>query len=107
VLAIKARICNPIPSFWDRSVSGTCFDQHAVFIADTTMSGITDVAILVFPIPLVRNLNMPFKKKVRVFCFLGAGGVAVVASLARLIMVIKEGNDPDLTYSIVRFNLLG
>lgn len=71
------------------------------------MSAITDIAILVIPIPLIRNLHMPLKKKIRVFGMLGAGGVAVAASLARLVMVVSGGDNPDLTFSIVRFNLLG
>jgi hypothetical protein len=107
IVVIKARICTPIPRFWDHNVQGTCFNEVALFIADTVMSAITDIAILVIPIPLIWNLHMPLKKKIRVFSMLGAGGVAVAASLARLVMVVSGGDDPDLTFSIVRFNLLG
>lgn len=71
------------------------------------MSGITDLAVLVIPIPLIWNLHMPLRKKIRVLGLLGAGGIAVAASLARLVMVVQGVGDPDLTWSIVRFNLLG
>lgn len=107
IIVIKARICTPIPSFWDRNIIGKCFDEQTLFIADTVMSGITDLAVLVIPIPLIWNLHMPLKKKIRVLVLLGAGGIAVAASLARLVMVVQGVDNPDLTWSIVRFNLLG
>ncbi|RDW68669.1 hypothetical protein BP5796_09326 [Coleophoma crateriformis] len=107
VVIIKSRMCMPIPGFWDPRVTASCFDQHALFLADTVISVVTDVSILVIPIPLVWAVKMPLKKKFKVLGLLGGGGIATAASIARLVMVVQLGNSPDLTYSIIRFNLLG
>lgn len=71
------------------------------------MSAVTDLAILILPIPLVWSLHMPTKKKVRIGLLLGAGGIATGASVVRLILVFQPNSFADETVSFVRFNLLG
>lgn len=107
VLFIKINICRPIEGFWDPSVPSQCFNQRAIFVADTVVSAVTDLAVLLAPVPVILALNMSFWQKVKVYLLLGAGGVATVASFIRMYLVIKLQESQDQTVDFVRFNLLG
>ncbi|KAG4434422.1 hypothetical protein IFR05_010088 [Cadophora sp. M221] len=107
VMVIKIRICNPIAALWIPDLPAVCLDRVTLFYCDTIMSALTDVVILLLPIPLVWSLHMPLKKKLRIAALLGAGGVATGASVIRLILVFQPNSFNDETVSFIRFNLLG
>lgn len=107
VLFIKVNICRPISGFWDYSIPSTCLSQRAIFIADTVVSAVTDLAVLLAPVPVIMALRLSFRDKVRVYLLLGAGGVATIASFIRMYLVIKLQKSHDQTVDLVRFNLLG
>lgn len=107
VLLLKINICHPIRGFWDTSVSAHCLNQRAIFVADTVISAVTDLAVLLAPVPVIRAIKMSFTQKVRVYLLLGAGGVATVASFIRMYLVIQLQESDDQTIDFVRFNLLG
>lgn len=71
------------------------------------MSAVTDLAVLIIPIPLVWTLQMSLKKRLRIMALLGAGGIATGASIVRLILVVQTTSAVDETVTFVRFNLLG
>lgn len=108
VLFIKINICSPIRGFWDPSVPGThCLNQRAIFVADTVVSAVTDLAVLLAPVPVIMAIKMSLTQKIRVYLLLGAGGVATVASFIRMYLVIQLQQSTDQTVDFVRFNLLG
>ncbi|KAL1632396.1 hypothetical protein SLS56_003638 [Neofusicoccum ribis] len=107
VMIIKIQICKPIHAFWDSDIKATCLDQRAIFVADTVLSAVTDLAVLVLPIPASLSLRMPMAKKLKVWAMLGVGGIATGASFVRMYLVIKLQNSTDSTVDFVRFNLLG
>jgi hypothetical protein len=107
VLIIKVRICAPISGLWNPNAHATCMNQRALFTADTVMSAVTDLAVLILPIPLTWSLQVPLRKKLKIIALLGAGGVATASSIVRLILVIHLGSSADETTTFVRFNLLG
>jgi hypothetical protein len=71
------------------------------------MSAVTDIAVLVIPIPLVYTLQMSLKKRLRIMALLGAGGITTGASVVRLILVVQTTSASDETVTFIRFNLLG
>lgn len=107
VMIIKINICRPIMGFWNLDVPSHCLNQRAIFVADTVISAVTDLAVLLAPIPLVKALSMPWKQKLKVYLLLGAGGVATAASFVRMYLVIMLQRSDDQTVDFVRFNLLG
>lgn len=107
VMILKINICRPIMGFWNLDVPSHCLNQRAIFVADTVISAVTDLAVLLAPIPLVRALTMPWKQKLKVYLLLGAGGLATAASFVRMYLVIKLQRSDDQTVDFVRFNLLG
>lgn len=104
---VKVRICNPIGRFWDRNIHGTCLNETSIILADAVVSVVSDLIVLVLPLPLTMSLQMPSKKKVRVMCLLGAGGLAVASSIVRLALIVTTGHSKDTTLAFMRINMLG
>ncbi|KAJ0120616.1 integral membrane protein [Diaporthe amygdali] len=107
VMIIKINICRPIMGFWNLDVPSHCFNQRAIFVADTVISAVTDLVVLLAPIPLIGSLRMPWRQKMKVYLLLGAGGTATAASFVRMYLVIMLQRSDDQTVDFVRFNLLG
>lgn len=104
---VKIRICSPIKKFWIPSTEGSCLDEAAIILADAVMSVVSDLIVLTLPLPLTMKLQMPFKKKMRVMAILGAGGLACVSSIIRLVLIVQSGGSPDGTWSFMRINMFG
>lgn len=104
---VKIRICDPIARFWDRSVEGTCLDETSIILADAVVSVVSDLIILILPLPLTMSLQMSKKKKIRVMGLLGAGGLAVTATIIRLALIVTTGQSKDSTFAFMRINMLG
>lgn len=98
---IKVFFCKPISTYWT-GTGGTCIDQQQVIIADSAISIISDLWILILPVPMLWSLHMPFIKKLRVVGMLGAGGLATAFSIWRLVIMVREGKTTDLTYFWIR-----
>ncbi|CAG7951317.1 unnamed protein product [Penicillium nalgiovense] len=98
-LIIKIRICYPIPKYWlGDQVEGSCLDQNAALIADSVISVVSDLIILILPLPLTWSLQMSLNRKLRVIGLLGAGGLATGFSLYRLVMVLQGPSDQGLMF---------
>ncbi|KAK2738578.1 integral membrane protein [Colletotrichum kahawae] len=107
VLVIKTLICRPIAGFWDPDLPADCFNQRAVFVADTAVSAVTDLAVLTIPIPVAVTLRMSWSKRLKVLAMLSAGGIATAASIVRMILVVQLQKSNDEPVDFIRFNLLG
>jgi hypothetical protein len=104
---VKIRICSPISRFWDKTIDGTCLDQTAIILADAVVSSVSDLIILILPLPLTWSLQMTTKRKMRVMGILGAGGLAVAASIIRLALIVATGQSKDGSLAFMRINMLG
>jgi hypothetical protein len=104
---VKIRICNPIPRFWDDTIAGTCLDKNSIILADAVVSVVSDLIILILPIPLTWSLQMSTKRKMRVMAILGAGGLAVASSIIRLALIVVTGQSTDVSFAFMRINMLG
>lgn len=105
---IKARICSPVSAYWNGTASGgSCLNQGKVILADSVMSVVTDLAILILPLPLTWSLQMPLEKKLKVIGLLSAGGLATGFSLYRLVLIVQDGQSPDQTMVFTRVVLTG
>lgn len=105
ILFVKIFTCIPIAQSWINRNDGTCLDQAAIIIADSTISVITDLAILIFPIALTWSLHMPVSKKLHVIAVLGPGSSAIAFSIYRLVLVIRERNTADKIEGLMKMLL--
>ncbi|KAJ9413348.1 hypothetical protein QL093DRAFT_2570059 [Fusarium oxysporum] len=90
-LFIKIFICWPISAYW-KGETDKCLNQSAIIFADTIISAISDLVILLLPTPLTWSLQLSRRKRLRVIGILCAGGVATAFSIYRLAMILHEGN---------------
>jgi hypothetical protein len=66
--------CTPLKRTWDVSITeGSCIDRTPVFMATAVLNMITDILLLVLPIPMVMKLQMPRAQKLGVICAFGVG----------------------------------
>ncbi|KAK9415977.1 hypothetical protein SUNI508_09937 [Seiridium unicorne] len=105
-LIIKIRICSPISAYW-KGEQDKCIDQTALITADSVISVVSDLAILLLPTPLTWSLNMSRKKKMRVVGILCAGGLATAFSIYRLGITVAEGNSTNQTIVFVKLVFSG
>ncbi|PSN68229.1 hypothetical protein BS50DRAFT_551637 [Corynespora cassiicola Philippines] len=105
-LVVKIRICWPISAYWTGDAS-KCLDQAAVIMADSIISVISDVIILILPLPLTWSLQLPQKKKLRVAGMLCVGGLATAFSAWRLHLIQADGKSPDQTIIFTQVVLSG
>ncbi|KAL2801956.1 hypothetical protein BJX63DRAFT_441621 [Aspergillus granulosus] len=106
-IIVKFLLCQPIQRFWGGTTEGHCLNQMSVMLSDAVLSSITDIIILILPIPITVNLQMPLRKKVRAIAILGAGGIACIVSIARLVLLVLTHNSPDQTYVVMVITMLG
>ncbi|CAI7655065.1 unnamed protein product [Penicillium discolor] len=104
---VKIRICSPIAKFWDQRIDGTCLDQTSIILADAVVSVVSDIIVLILPLPLTLSLQLSTKRKMRVMAILGAGGLAVAASIIRLALIVITGQSKDVSRAFMRINMLG
>ncbi|KAJ5085165.1 hypothetical protein N7532_009936 [Penicillium argentinense] len=100
LIYVLIRVFQPFyTAYWRVSEKdhATCLNQPGVIIADSIISFVTDIAIFAFPVALTWSLQMPIWKKIRVIFLLGLGGIAVAFSLYRLVLGVRESNNPNET----------
>ncbi len=81
--------CSPIHRFWDKSIPGTCIDVQSFLISTAIISIITDLAIVVMPIPLVWQLHLPINRRIGICAIFFLGGIVVLASIVRVTYLPK------------------
>ena len=69
--------CRPMHAYWDFAArtTGHCLDLNAPFHTANTLNMLTDFAILLLPIWMLRPMKVPFFQKIGVALILMAGGL--------------------------------
>ena len=111
-------VCQPIAFNWDPTIpGGVCGNRPASYISVGILHIITDVMVLVIPIPYIWRLQVKISRKISVFIVFCMGfrcgplaplGVAMayevysccIISLVRVIELFQVTYD-DITYSLV------
>jgi hypothetical protein len=105
-IVVRIRICWPPSAYWTGQLE-KCLDIFAIFTADSAISLITDGVILVLPLFLTRSLQMPTVQKLRIAGILGAGGLATISNVYRMVLMVDQGRSADLTNFIIKLLLTG
>ncbi|KAI9851442.1 MAG: hypothetical protein M1838_003631 [Thelocarpon superellum] len=77
-------ICRPVSYYWDKSGSGSCFDEYRFLMASGAITIFTDILLLVMPIRMVWRLQISNKQRSALCCIFLLGGFVCVASTLRL-----------------------
>lgn len=106
--------CSPVHMYWnhhktDNLVEGkivndgyTCIDQASFSLSTAGLSVLTDVAILLVPIAMMRNLRMPTRRKLAVIFVLSLGWVVAVVGIVRIKFFVDfwYGHFPDPSWNL-------
>jgi len=68
-------VCRPMQGYWDFSIPSECVNMNAAFHTANTLNMVTDFAILLLPIWMLKPLRAPLLKKIGVTLILMAGGL--------------------------------
>nr|XP_036579581.1 uncharacterized protein CTRU02_10452 [Colletotrichum truncatum]KAF6787189.1 integral membrane protein [Colletotrichum truncatum] len=98
----KTAVCIPVEAFWDPTIRDfKCINQTKLFIYDTALGIVSDLAVLLVPTVLTWTLRMSLLKKVKIVGLLGTGGVAVGITAYRMHLVLKFEDTVDPTVDFV------
>lgn len=70
--------CAPVALFWDKSLSGKCINGLAFWFANAAFNILSDIAILIAPMPVLKSLNLGKKQKIALFGIFALGGLFVL-----------------------------
>ncbi|EXJ79875.1 hypothetical protein A1O3_08160 [Capronia epimyces CBS 606.96] len=93
--------CRPVRKNWDPTITGgKCVDKPAIYLANAAINAITDIMILLLPIPLVVKLQMPTVQKFALLGVFAFGSATFVTSVVRLYYMVPMLSNVDQTYAI-------
>ncbi|KAH8151192.1 uncharacterized protein LAJ45_04894 [Morchella importuna] len=101
--------CHPISAAftidYDPLLESHCRNVITIFYASAPLNIITDLAILLLPMPVLTSLNLPRKEKIVVVCLFAGGGFVVIIGVVRIYFLDKavlSGNfDSDVSLSFM------
>ncbi|KAJ5327492.1 hypothetical protein MYU51_009151 [Penicillium brevicompactum] len=93
--------CVPVAKFWNHDLPGNCLNFEAVWFFNASMNIATDVALLMLPMPLLSQLQLPRMQKCALIGIFAIGVLVVVTSILRLSSLREVANSPDTSYSNV------
>ncbi|KAK4443032.1 hypothetical protein QBC34DRAFT_214792 [Podospora aff. communis PSN243] len=96
--------CRPLERLWNHSVPGECWPTSTAFITSMIQSVVsiaTDWLIALFPIVIVRKLNMARRTKVVLVVLMGMGIFAGAAALLKLFHLRSLTTRSDITWDVV------
>lgn len=62
--------CQPVAKSWDISLKGKCLDRAAVFVAVAVLNIISDLCLLLLPVPIILELHASRVQKAKIMIIL-------------------------------------
>jgi hypothetical protein len=94
--------CHPISAAFSE-VDGTCIDIVSLYFASAPINALTDLAILLLPLPILTTLRVEFREKVIVVATFMIGGFATLVDVVRIFYLqepLKEERQIDMSRPI-------
>ncbi|KAG2420169.1 hypothetical protein HFD88_004969 [Aspergillus terreus] len=93
--------CLPVARFWDPSVGGSCMSFEAVWFFNASMNIVTDITLLIMPMPLLSHLQLPRMQKFALMGVFAMGILVVITSILRLKSLKEVASATDTSWSNV------
>lgn len=91
--------CSPIRAGWDITIlDAKCINRSALFQSTAILGVVTDVLIILIPIPMIIKLHMSRAKKVGLLLMFTVGSATVITSIVRLVLLITILTDADQSW---------
>ncbi|CRL20550.1 unnamed protein product [Penicillium camemberti] len=94
--------CNPVHAFWSPSEEVRkikCLPSGPVWFTNAALQTVTDLVILILPMPLLWRLQLPKRQKWGIIVVLGLGIIIVATSCARIYPLSIMVAGGDFTYA--------
>lgn len=70
--------CTPYKRNWDITITeGSCIDRTPLYMATAVLNMLTDMLLLILPIPMALKLQVPGAQKAGLLCIFGVGSLLV------------------------------
>ncbi|KAL4746150.1 hypothetical protein BDW72DRAFT_197965 [Aspergillus terricola var. indicus] len=92
--------CQPLPAFWNSAAypDATCLATAVTYYVPVSLNIITDFIILFLPIRPLGNIQASLSRRIGVLAVVTAGGIAVIVSCLRIIVLHQFAVSADFTY---------
>ncbi|KAJ5809002.1 hypothetical protein N7474_010271 [Penicillium riverlandense] len=98
--------CKPIAYTWDMAIpGGSCFDQEAFYRYVSPPNILTDILILIMPLPYVWKLHTRIGQKMALTGVFLLGSLGTVASVLRMTIFFQESAMTDPTWTSVKLGI--
>ncbi|WKT43454.1 hypothetical protein QSH57_008290 [Fusarium oxysporum f. sp. vasinfectum] len=91
--------CTPFKKSWDLTIlEGSCVDRGAVYICTAALGILSDLILLVMPLPMILQLQMPRRQKAGLVVLFVIGSATLVTSVVRLVLLVPIVDANDYTW---------
>ncbi|OJD12502.1 hypothetical protein AJ78_06912 [Emergomyces pasteurianus Ep9510] len=90
-------VCRPLKNYWENMYDKTCVDESSRILGATISNIITDLIVLILPIPTFWKLKLPIRERLVLISMMSLGLIAVAASVVRCWYMYVT---TDLTYDV-------
>ncbi|KAL9582818.1 MAG: hypothetical protein Q9212_003072 [Teloschistes hypoglaucus] len=98
-------LCIPIKKSWIRSTPGHCGTPKVLPYTAASVNMLSDLYILILPIPCIWALNMKIKRRLRVLSVFGLGAFVCATSIVRLTQSSILYSNADLSWNASRITI--
>lgn len=67
--------CIPVQKFWEPETPGYCLNFEALWFFNASVNMVTDLTILILPMPVLSHLQLPKKQKIAIMAVFAVGAV--------------------------------
>jgi len=99
---MSLNLCHPFEYNWNRTIPGWCLDEQSFYRWGSLPNIITDVAMLILPLPIVWKLQTSYKLKLGLTVAFSTGSLGLATSILRFSNFFQGGSAvEDGTWSSV------
>ncbi|KAK7417815.1 hypothetical protein QQX98_004289 [Neonectria punicea] len=93
--------CRPLKKHWTAEMTkGSCINRPAIYIATAALGILSDLVLLVLPIPMIVRLQMPPRQKAGLILLFTVGSATLVTSVVRMVLLMPILHHSDVTWVI-------
>ncbi|PYI14314.1 hypothetical protein BO86DRAFT_389552 [Aspergillus japonicus CBS 114.51] len=93
--------CHPVGRNWDvTDTTGGCISRPGIYMATAVTNTLSDVVLILIPVPIVMKLTLPTVQKVGIFGMFLVGCLTIVTSIVRLATLWPLVTSVDPTYKL-------
>lgn len=100
--------CIPLKALWDPPSQGAhCINQNAFFRYSTLPNIITDLCMLILPLPVIWRMSLSTRDKLVLSLTFCTGSIGIIASILRFAAFVQTNDTTDPTWSSVKLAISG